>query len=316
MQISVLIAYSAVLLAAGTNAASFVNSDQSQLQYNAMEIEDVKLSTQNTEKWTTLPFPCTPDYGNMVTEEPKNILEVDEAPRSICFAANGDFAVPSEVGRLSFFIFDKNKNLKKKGQYPLGADAIFGCAFSSTALYFADARAEKIYKYTHDGEYVGTFQTGFAFGRLAAADGNLYAIVHRSEFAVIAFNEANEQQTCSITTPINDATTLAFDTHGNLNVAIHENTIQVYTLNCEFVRSRVYSEVGFIAGLAFDGSGNNVILDWTMYERSVKVFSPPPSSSLIKKLGPYSTSLPIDVGIGKDCSLYVVDNIRAVVYVY
>ena len=313
MQTLVLIACTAVLLAAGTNAASFVNSDQSQIQYDAMEIEDAELSTQITEKRTMLPFPCTPDYDNMVTEEPKNILDV-EAPGPICFAANGDFAVPVILGFLQFLIFDKNGNLKKKGNYPPEANEITGCAFSSTALYFADEWEAKIYKYTPNGEYVGTFQMGFAFGRLAAADGNLYAIVHRAEATVIAFNETSGQETCSITTSLRDATSLAFDTQGNLNVALRENTIEAFTLDCKFVSSRVYPEVGYIGGLAFDGSGNNVILDW--YARSVKVYSPPPSSSLIKWLGPYRAAIPVDVGIGKDCSLYVVDMTNQVVYAY
>ena len=315
MQTLVLIACTAVLLAAGTtcNAASFVNSDQSQIQYDAMEIKDAELSTQITEKQPPPPFPCTPEYDNMVATEPKNILEV-ESPGPICFAANGDFAVPAILGFLQFLIFDKNGNFKKEGNYPLEARGIDGCAFSLTALYFADESARKIYKYTPNGEYVGTFVTGFAFGRLAAAHGNLYAIVHRSEATVIAFNETNGQETCSIKTSLRDATSLAFDTQENLNVALRENTIEAHTLDCKFVNSRVYPEIGYIGGLAFDGSGNNVILDW--YARSVMVYSPPPSSSLIKWLGPNSGSIPVDVGIGKDCLLYVVDVNNRVVYAY
>ena len=190
MQMSVLIAYIAVLLAAGTiNAASFVNPDQSQVQYDAVEIDGAEMSTQITGKRLPLPFPCTPDYNSMVTWPPKKILEV-EAPGSICFAANGDFAVPSDVGWYSFFIFDKSGKLIKKGSYPPGAYIITGCAFSSTALYFADEGMERIYKYTTDGEYVGTFVTGFEFGRLAAANGKLYAIVDRTEVAtVIVYKE-------------------------------------------------------------------------------------------------------------------------------
>ena len=307
MQILVLIACTAVLLAAGTNAASFVNPDQSQLQYNAMEIEEAEL---NTEEQPPLPFPCTPDYEYMYTWQPKDILVV-EAPSSICFAVNGDFAVASDVGWYSFFIFDENRNLKMKGNYPDGAYIITGCAFSSTALYFADRGEKKIYKYTLDGEYVETFLTGFKFGRLAAADGNLYAVV--DDIEVAAYNETDGQKTCSITT-FTSARALAFDTKGNLNVAFRGNRIEAYMLNCTFVSSRVYPEVGATDGLAFDGSNNTVILDG--WDRKVKVFSPPPYSSLFKELGPYADTVPTDVGIGKDCSLYVVDLTTHVVYVY
>ena len=59
MQVLVLIAYTAVLLAAGINAASFFNLDQSQVQHNAVEIEDTELNTQVTGKRLHLPFPCT-----------------------------------------------------------------------------------------------------------------------------------------------------------------------------------------------------------------------------------------------------------------
>ena len=311
---SMLIAYIAVLLAAGTNAASFVNPDQSQVQYDAVEIDGAEMSTQITGKRLPLPFPCTPDYNSMVTWPPKKILQV-EAPGSICFAANGDFAVPSEVGWYSFFIFDKSGKLIKKGTYPAGAYIITGCTFSSTALYFADEGTEMIYKYTTDGEYVGIFVRGFEFGRLAAANGKLYAIVDRTEVAtVIAYKESNGSEVCKIKTSVDQAKALAFDTQGNLNIGLRGNKIEVYTLDCKLVSSRVYPEVGAISGLTLDSSDNNVILDGR--DRKVKVFSPPPSSSLKKELGPYATTVPVDVGIGKECSLYVVDLPSHAVYVY
>ena len=99
-----------------------------------------------------------------------------------CFAENhsGDFVTPSTDGRYYFLIFDKSGNVLKNGTYPTGAGVIAGCAFSSTALYFADNLAEKIYKYTTNGNYLGTFVTGFEFGHLAAAESNLYAVVARS----------------------------------------------------------------------------------------------------------------------------------------
>ena len=50
---------------------------------------------------------------------------------------------PSTVGRYYFLIFDKSGNVLKNGTYPTGAGVIAGCAFSSTALYFADNLAEK-----------------------------------------------------------------------------------------------------------------------------------------------------------------------------
>ena len=118
MQISVLIAYTAVLLAAGTNAGSFFNLDQSQVQQNAVEIEETDLSTQVTGKRLHLPFPCTPDYKSIVIWPPKRILTA-RAPETICFAANGNFAAPSSVGRYYFVIYDGSGNLLKA--FPTGA---------------------------------------------------------------------------------------------------------------------------------------------------------------------------------------------------
>ena len=98
-----------------------------------------------------------------------------------------------------FVIYDESGNLLKNGTFPTGAGVILGCAFSSTALYFADNLEKKIYKYTTDGDHVGTIVTGFEFGRLAAAEGNLYAVVGRSPIAtVIAFNETTGQEICKI----------------------------------------------------------------------------------------------------------------------
>ena len=313
MQILVLIAYTAVLLAAGTNAASFVNLDQLKLQYDAVEIDDAELSTQVTGNQLPLPFPCTPNYRRMHEWPPNKELLV-YPPGSICFAANGNFAVPSEVGKDGFFIFDKSGNYLMKGNYPDDAYIITGCAFSSTALYFADRGEKKIYKYTTDGEYVGTFVTGYEFGRLAAADGKLYAIVDRNEAATVrAYEESSGNSECNIKTyKSTQAKALAFDTKGNLNVGLLGNKIEVYTLYCQFVSIRVYPEVGAIDGLAFDGSDNNVILD--ARDRKVKVISP--SDQLIKELGPFSQTVPVDVGIGIDCNVYVPDITTRVVYVY
>ena len=58
------------------------------------------------------------------------------------------------------------------------------------------------------------------------------------------------------------------------------------------------------------GSNNNVIVG--QYSRIVKILSPPPCSCL-KELGPYEITT--DVGIGKDCSLYVFSG-RGTVYMY
>ena len=310
MQISVLIAYTAVLLAAGTNAASFFNLDQSQVQHNAVEVEETGLSTQVTGKRLHLPFPCTPDYKSMVIWPPKKILPV-RAPATICFAANGNFAAPSQVGRYYFVIYDESGNLLKNGTFPTGAGVILGCAFSSTALYFADNLEKKIYRYTTDGDHVGTFVTGFEFDRLAAAEGNLYAVVGRNPRTTVrAFNETTGQEKCRISQVIG-AKALAFDAQGNLNIAYRGNRIEVYTLDCKYVSTRSYTEVSSIYGFTLDGSSNTVIAD--IDESKVKAFSPPQCRCLKKELGPFNNPGPVDVGIGKDCSLYVaVPNLNAV----
>ena len=186
------------------------------------------------------------------------------------------------------------------------------CAFSSTALYFADNLEKKIYKYTTDGDHVGTIVTGFEFGRLAAAEGNLYAVVGRSPIAtVMAFNETTGQEICKINQHLG-AKALAFNTQGNINIAYRGNRIEVYTHDCKHVSSRIYTEVSSIYGFTMDGSNNNVIADIT--EKSTKVFSPPPCSCLKKELSPYKA--PVDVGIGKDCSLYIADPTMNAVFVY
>ena len=219
MQILVLIAYT-VLLAAGTNAASFVNLNQSQTQYDAVGIEDAELSTRITGKLPFLPFSCTPNYNKMKKYRTMHV----EAPGSICFAANGDFAVPPEVGHYPFFIFDASGRLIKTGAYPSGAYIISGCTFSSTALYFADQGTKEIYKYTMNGDFLGVFVKGYEFGSLAAGYGMLYAIVDRSDVAtVMAYAEYNNKEVCRIKTSVDQAKALAFDTQRTLNVALRGN---------------------------------------------------------------------------------------------
>ena len=314
MQILVLIAYTVVLLAAGTNAASFVN--QSQLQYDTVEVEDTEMSTQVTGKRLLLPFPCTPDYQNMVSSSPRDMLKV-RAPGSICFAANGNFAIPSQASAYYFLIFDKSGKLIKNGTYNRQVGAVTGCAFSSSALYFADPVHRRIHEYTTKGDYVGIFAIGGAkYFRLAAAGGNLYATitVPINDYTAIAFKERTGRVACRIKgRGLHMDQSVAFDTKGNLNVA-YGKTTDVYTPDCKYLHSRIYtkSEVdGGIYGLTFDGSNNNVIID--NGDEKVKVFSPKPHKCL-KELGPFKK--PIDVGIGKDCSLYVVDIMRNAVYVY
>ena len=109
---------------------------------------------------------------------------------------------------------------------------------------------------------MGRFVTGLQFSSLAAANGKLYVIVDWNKPAtVIAYNETNGKEVCKIKTSVDQAKDLAFDTQGNLNVALRGNKIEVYTLDCKLVSSRVYPIVGDIHSLALDGSDNNIILD-------------------------------------------------------
>ena len=80
MQILVLFAYTAVLLTAGTNAASFVN--QSQLQYEAVEIDGAEMRTQITGKRLPLPFQCTPHYHSMFAGIPKTSIKIKNQDQS------------------------------------------------------------------------------------------------------------------------------------------------------------------------------------------------------------------------------------------
>ena len=151
--------------------------------------------------------------------------------------------------------------------------------------------------------HVGRFVTGLQFSSLASANGKLYAI-----------NETNGKEVCKIKTSVDQAKDLAFDTQGNLNLALRGNKIKVHMLDCKLVSSRFYPLVGDIHSLALDGSNNKVILDW--YDMKVKVFSPPPSSNLKKELPRLDISIPSHVGIGKECALYVTNSSLHAVLVY
>ena len=264
---------------------------------------------------TTQAFACyyermsrSPNYAMITT--PKKTLNIPNA-FGICVASNGNFAVMmwNNAKKIRIY-YSCGKLMKEVDLSKHGLVHATDCAFTDRNLYVADHSGKKVHVLSTIGKFIRSFATGVHILRMAACQDRLYLTTNGGGQNVLVY-DTNGRLIRRISVPANYARGVLVGIDGNLHVSNWQRKqVYVYTPEGRRVGVTTYNEVVHADGIAMDTAGNLLIADY--HRPKVEVYSP--CGALIKTIR--ATRYAVDVEIGNDGTVLVVDHATSKVFMY